>query len=175
MPTPSASQSFILALALARDRLFTRARGAGGGTPATAEATLQTAIRQAFPAALADAAQDPVALVESHLPAASVSTIEPMPAEVWARVAAAVQIQAARSAGSPGLNPDHVLLSPDPLLAPKKIQRETDFFEGLDLSPASRFVVATVVALVIGIALTLYISTRKQPPPNTQPAATHMP
>jgi hypothetical protein len=85
-----------------------------------------------------------------------------MPADVWARLAATVQLEAARSRNEQALNPDSVLLRPDPLLAPKKspVRREKEDF---DLSSPSRVILVACLAMVVGIVLTLWISTRPAP------------
>ena len=96
------------------------------------------------------------------------ATLTAMPADVWARLSAAIQLEAARLTKSAGgvaaLNPDSVLLSPDPLLAPKKSSWMDDS-EAFDLSPPSRFMLASAIALMIGVALTIYILTRPPSPP----------
>jgi hypothetical protein len=88
---------------------------------------------------------------------------------VWARLTAAIQVDAARSLGSRAVNPDSVLLSPDPLLAPKKQAGPDD--DAFDLSPPSRFLLATAIAVCVGIALTVYIVSRNGTPsgPTTYP------
>ncbi len=94
-----------------------------------------------------------------------------MPADVWARLSAAIQIEAAKSTVGSALNPNS-LLSPDPLLAPRRASILDDS-EAFDLSPPSRFMLASAIAILIGIALTIYILTRPSPPPSTtQPAST---
>jgi hypothetical protein len=89
-----------------------------------------------------------------------------MPADVWARLAAAVQIEAARSTNSKALNPDSVLLRPDPLLAPKKAapRRESEPYE---LTSPSRLITAGVVMLLAGLIVTVYILTRPAAPAGT--------
>lgn len=159
MPGLSPSQTFILGLEPQRDRLYARACAASRSAPA-AESLLQAATRKAFAEVLKDPETQPVAAVERELPPAENPPAAAMPADTWARLAAAVQIEAARTGGAKALNPDHVLLSPDPLLAPKKAPRDADLLEGLNLSPASLFMIATITAMVLGVLLTVYIITR---------------
>lgn len=188
--TDSLSHQFIRSLDEPRDRLYTLAL-ARESSPVKAEAALQKAVRTLFVAFAEDPSLDiPAALEKSFepaTPAAAPPVPAAMPADVWARLAAAIQIEAARTAaahegkldaaGAPGksaINPDSVLLNPDPLLAPKKTAVDD---EGFDLSPSSRFVMAAGIAILIGIALTIYIVTRPTHPvaatlPATQAAAT---
>ena len=208
------SHLFLTAVAPARDHLYALAvAGAPALTPsAKLEAVLQKAFRLSFAAYLQDPSLDPVRDIEGHL-TPTAATVQPfatqaapsaadpapavMPADLWARLHAAVQIEAAQShvagagaivarggaAGSAGtagaggggggtrgvvLNPDSVLLVPDPLLAPKKTAKRDDI-EGFDLSTPSRFLLAAGIAIVIGVLLTIYIMSR--PPTGPRNAA----
>ena len=82
-----------------------------------------------------------------------------MPADVWARLAAAVQTEAARSRHDKALNPDSVLLRPDPLLAPKKSARREDA-EPFDLASPGRLLFAAGLVVLAGVVVTAYILTR---------------
>ncbi|HUO08589.1 MAG TPA: hypothetical protein VM008_09845 [Phycisphaerae bacterium] len=177
------SNKFILALEPARDQLYTLAL-AREQTPAKAEAALQKSVRTLFPDFIKNPSLDIPAAIEVALtPPASPLTPNPsplapqhMPADVWARLAAAVQLTAATSVpttpGTHALNPDSVLLSPDPLLAPRKPAP----FDDDDIPAPSRFLFASTIALLIGITLTIYILTRPAAPrrPLTQPATQPM-
>jgi hypothetical protein len=169
--TDTLSSKFILALEPARDHLYTLAL-AREQSPAKAEAALQKSVRTLFAGFVKDTSLNlPAAMEVTLAPPASPLTPNPtpvapefMPADVWARLAAAIQLTAATSiptTGTHALNPDSVLLSPDPLLAPKKPAP----FDDDDIPAPSRFLFASTVALLIGVALTIYILTR--------PAARH--
>jgi hypothetical protein len=169
------SNTFITDITERRDRLYgaaVRVVSAEGqltpaATAAKAEAALVKATRAAFAAYAQDQALDPVGAIEKELGGAGAEM--PMPADVWARLTAAIQVDAARSLGSRAVNPDSVLLSPDPLLAPKKQAGPDD--DAFDLSPPSRFLLATAIAVCVGIALTVYIVSRNGTPsgPTTYP------
>ncbi len=173
------SHTFITGITEQRDGLYALAAAPfAAQTPplpaatiaAKAEAILVKAAREAFAAYAADAAIDPVAAIQKQLPPAPPgATVAPvaMPADIWARLTGAIQVDAAQSLGSRALNPDSVLLSPDPLLAPKKQSGPDD--DAFDLSPPSRFLLATAIAVCIGIALTIYIVSRGSPPPQPYP------
>jgi hypothetical protein len=192
------SHRFIAALDSQRDQVWAMAtaptpeagtEGAAAQLAVTTgkiEATLHAAIREAFAAVEKDQAQDPWHAMQQALAARGITSPPPapaqpagdasaapvaptaMPADVWARLVADVQVQAARSAHTRAINPDSVLLSPDPLLAPRKITAPDDA-EGFDLSPSSRFMLAAVIAVIIGIGLTIYLLTRPTAaPPATQ-------
>jgi hypothetical protein len=166
------SQKFLEALAPPRDALYRlallRAANAAG-----AEAVLRESACGVFREYAGEKVGDIPAAVEKLLTpagaAAPAADLAPegtaMPADVWSRLAAAVQIEAARSSNSRALNPDSVLLRPDPLLAPKKARpREADDF---DVSSPSRLLMLLGAALLIGIVVTAYIMTR----PAAVPAA----
>jgi hypothetical protein len=98
-----------------------------------------------------------------------------MPADVWARVADAVLVEAARSSNSKALIPDSVLLRPDPLLAPRKTspRRDTDTFE---LTSPARLIVGGIIVLLAGLIVTVSILTRPAAPrPDARPPATTSP
>ena len=174
------SKRFIQELEPARDRLYVSAL-TRVETPRGAEAMLQRLVRQAF-ASFAEgtlAGAVPAALEAELDKAGVVATAGPdavMPADVWARLTAAVQIAAARmgaaggAAGSgKGINPESVLLLADPLLAPKKNTTVEDPFEALNLSPPSRFMLASGIAIVLGLGLSIYIMSRRS---NAHPVTT---
>ena len=168
------SQKFIEALLVPRDRLYGLAL-VKGGSPGAAEAALVKAVRHAMSGGKLG---DPVAAVENELrhdvPAVAVPVAEGavlpevfMPADVWARVAAAVQMEAAASAHPQGLSADSDLLKPDPMLAPKKRKSRVDD-EPFELGSPRRAILLIVVAIVLGIAVTAYVLTR----PDSQRPAT---
>jgi hypothetical protein len=82
-----------------------------------------------------------------------------MPADVWARVAAAVQMDAAASADAQALPAESELLKPDPMLAPKK-RKARDQEESFDVASPRRLLVMLAVVLLAGVAVTLYIVMR---------------
>ena len=98
-----------------------------------------------------------------------------MPADTWARLAAAVQIEAARLGGAA----EQSMLAYDPLLAPQKRSAPgEDPMEGLNLSPWSRFVIGTAIVLIIGIVATIMLTSHARREPALGPgppaaAATH--
>lgn len=160
-----------MALEGARDGLYTRAlavAGAGGGGGGAAEQLLLERAREQFAAYAKESMGNPVEGMTRALGSPGIGRVEEtttaMPADVWARLAAAVQIEAARSANSKALNPDSVLLRPDPLLAPKKTapRRESEPYE---LTSPSRLITAGVVVLLAGVIVTVYILTRPAGPP----------
>lgn len=168
------SHRFIAALQGPRDRLYTLAL-AKTASSAAAEALLQERVRQLFAEVARDAVPDIPAALEKSLswadpaaPSANVTLETPMPADVWSRIAAAIQIEAARSTNSHALNPDSVLLRPDPLLAPKKSSRGSGDDE-FDLASPSRMILVLGGALLIGLVVTIFILTRPAP----QRPATH--
>ena len=175
-----------------RDQLITDALArVGAGVTGehalvSAEALLLKAVRQVFQqyVALAGAGGAVVAggvltamrqeLLTHESTTPQAASLEPMSAATWARLAAAVQIEAAKLPGAKALNPDSVLLFPDPLLAPRKPKPHLDQFDPLDLSPTSRFVTGALIALVLGLAVTIYLTTRRHthsvPEPQTTAA-----
>jgi hypothetical protein len=102
------------------------------------------------------------------------STTRPvMPADVWARLAATVQLEASRSNHAQALHPDSDLLQPDPILAPKKGRPRAEPPE-FDVSSPGRLFMFVGAAVFVGFALTVYIVTRRanHSPAATSPAAT---
>jgi hypothetical protein len=95
----------------------------------------------------------------------------PMPADLWARIAAAVQVEAARSANDKALNPDSTLLRPDPILAPRKRTARHER-EDFDLSSPGRLMILIALAVVLGVAATIWISTRPGPSAAQRKAST---
>lgn len=184
------SHKFLQALAPPRDALY-RLALLRAATPAGAEAMLRDSACGVFREYAVEKIFDVPGAVEKSLARAATSaagsaTPAPpanqtppvdaatpeaaMPADVWARLAAAVQIEAARSSNSSALNPDSVLLRPDPLLAPKKAKpREADDF---DVSSPSRLLMLLGAALLIGIVVTAYIVTRPAAAPAASQPAT---
>ena len=157
---------FIEALAGPRDRLYGLAL-ARAGTPAGAEAALQDQAREVFCAVARDAVVDVAAAMEQALGAGALAAgpaggaaETPMPADVWARLAAAVQVEAARSSHAQALHPDSVLLRPDPMLAPKKSKPRTDDAE-FDVSSPARLLTFLGAAVLVGLVVTLYVMPRK--------------
>jgi hypothetical protein len=180
--TESSSQRFIQALETERDRLYSEALVLGK-SPAAAEGLLQKVLRASFHTyAEGHTPADFHAWIHEQLCAntppggaggpADAASAEAMPADIWARLAAGVQIEAAKSGASKALNPESVLLSPDPLLAPKKRNPIDELPDGLNLSPTSRFVLAVAIAMVVGISFSLYYCTRTVPTSGTRPAGT---
>ncbi|HVX83310.1 MAG TPA: hypothetical protein VH253_00695 [Phycisphaerae bacterium] len=173
------SHQFIDALAPRRHELYALAVGtisaqATGPLPAAAlgtraEGYLIKTVREAFAAYAQDPYASPApadrvaAALASSAPAGATPPEAAMPADVWARVTAAIQVDAAQAAGpdSPtgrSVNPGSVLLTPDPLLAPKKTAAPEE--DAFDFSSPPRFLLAVGIAVCIGIALTAYILTR---------------
>ena len=146
------SHKFIEALAGPRDRLYGLAL-AGAGTPAGAEAALQRTAREVFCEVARDVVVDVAAAMEKALTAAAapgaggaaaVNAAEaPMPADVWARLAAAVQVE--------------------PMLAPKKTRPRGDDAE-FDVSSPARLMMLLGGAVLVGLVVTLYIMTRPGAP-----------
>ena len=95
-----------------------------------------------------------------------------MPADTWARLAAAVQIEAALLGGAV----ERSMLAYDPLLAPKKKTAGNDEqTEGLGLDPWTRFVFAAAIVLIFGIVITIVLMTHHTPlVPTSQSAATQV-
>lgn len=194
----SISQRFIAELVPVRDQLFADALArvgpgvSGEQARASAESLLLKAVRQVFQQYATLAGGGGVVVIGGVLvamrqelmtpetAAAHAPPTEPMSAATWARLAAAVQIEAATLPGAKALNPDSVLLFPDPLLAPKKPKPQLDQFDPLDLSPTSRFVTGALIALVLGLAVTIFLTTRRhthsvpEPLPATEPADTYL-
>jgi hypothetical protein len=172
------SHQFIQTLLGPRDRLYGLAL-AKAGTPAAAESLMAQAVRAAFCDVAKGAATDIVGAVEKELagnaPAngggerAGTEAAVAMPADVWARLAAAVQVEAAASNHEAALHPDSVLLRPDPMLAPKKGRgrpERSDF----DLTTPRRFWTVVGLAVLLGAIMTIYLLTRP-PAPATRTGA----
>jgi len=181
----SLSQQFISALEAQRDRLYAQALGLTK-TPGAAESLLQKTLRQSFHVYAAGAAPaDFVPWIQRQIAgaadsAAGAPAAAPMPAATWARLAAGVQLEAAQSGAAKALNPESVLLAPDPLLAPRKRALTEEPATGLNLSPTARFILAVTLALLVGITFSLFYctrtvppATRPAPPPATQPNMGH--
>jgi hypothetical protein len=178
------SHSFIAGLYESRNELYERAC-AGSASPAAAEAALHQAARALFvqysngsvhsiPGAMLDALNSAPAAVAASSTLAGVSataiTATAMPADVWARLTAVIQVEAARSTNSAALHPDSVLLSPDPLLAPKKKSASISTDEGPTFS-FRQILLFAAIALVLGTAITLYLVTRPAAPRPHPPTA----
>ena len=173
----SAGRKFLDLLEAHRNALYTVA--CQGGAPNAAETALQRGIRSAFreyarnQAPRDDQVQWLVRHINAELGDLSASTAAPvtelpMPADVWARLAAAIQIEAATLGGAA----EQSMLAYDPLLAPRKKKSGfDDTLEGLNLSPWTRFVIATAIVLFIGIVATIILTTHHAGPGKT-PAAT---
>lgn len=164
----SASRRFLELLEAHRNALYVIA--AQGQTPAIIETALQRGVRSAFREYARNAAprDDLVNWLGAHIQAelgdqrvpAAALTDTAMPADVWARLAAAIQIEAATLGGAD----EQSMLAYDPLLAPRKKQSGSDdSVEGLNLSPWTRFVIATTIVLFIGIVATIILTTHHAP------------
>ncbi len=169
------SHKFIEALAAPRGRLYALAC-ARAGTSAGAETALQQAARAVFGEVARDVVTDIPAAMEKYLSptpanggAPQADTDISMPADVWARLAAVVQLEAARSTDARALHADSPLLQPDPLLAPKKTKPRAPEAE-FDVSSPARLMMFLGAALLVGLVITLYIMTRPAGAPATPPA-----
>ena len=161
----SASRKFLELLEAHRNALYTLA--CQGGTASVIETALQRGIRSAFREYVRNQAphDGQVQWLAEHIkaelgdqvgPATSALTDVAMPADVWARLAAAIQIEAATLGGAD----EQSMLAYDPLLAPRKKKSGLeDNIEGLNLSPWTRFVIATAIVLFIGIVATIILTT----------------
>ena len=178
----SASHRFIELLEAHRDDLYTQAMTLAPSD--YAETLLQQAVRQVFKGMVeqsfseADLCQQIIEVMRSGKPPSPV-TVRPtdtnviiMPAATWARLTAAVQIEAARLGGAA----EQSMLAYDPLLAPKKKKNnDDDLNEGFNLSPWTRFVVAAAIVLFIGIVASIVLTTRRVTTGNATRPATTMP
>lgn len=165
----SASRRFLELLESHRNELYTIA--AAGGAAFVVETALQRGVRSAFreyarnEAPRAGQVQWLISHIQAELGgtggALPTSPSEPaMPADVWARLAAAIQIEAATLGGAD----EQSMLAYDPLLAPQKKKAGADEnVEGLNLSPWTRFVIATAIVLFIGIVATIILTTHHAP------------
>jgi hypothetical protein len=162
------SHRFIEVLAPTRDHLY-RLALAHAASPAAAESAMQKAARELFHRFTTDPHFDlasalAAALAPADTPAPPAGENDTaMPADAWARLAAAVQFEAAHSAHSGALNPESVLLQPDPLLAPKKTKPRADD-TAFDVASPSRLLTMLGAVLLAGLLITLYILTRPAPP-----------
>ena len=172
----SAGRKFLELLEAHRNALYTVA--CRSGTPNVAETALQRGIRSAFREYVRNQAprSDQMPWLVQHInaelgenlaSAAEPPAELPMPADVWARLAAAIQIEAATLGGAD----EQSMLAYDPLLAPRKKSGVDDPIEGLNLSPWTRFVIATAIVLFIGIVATIILTTHHAGP-STMSAAT---
>jgi hypothetical protein len=172
----STGRKFIELLEAHRNTLY--AVACKGGTSSVVETALQRGIRSAFREyARNQAPRDgQVQWLADHIKAelgepAATAAADPaetaMPADVWARLAAAIQIEAAALGGAD----EQSMLAYDPLLAPKKKKSGADDnIEGLNLSPWTRFVIATAIVLFIGIVASIILTTHHSASPSTQAA-----
>jgi hypothetical protein len=164
----STSKAFLDIIDPAKDQLYSLASGAGAKQ---AELCLQRCVREVFQHFHTQQVSpaDVVAQIELQIRASQAGAqgaapqAVPMPAAVWARLVAAVQIDAARLGGVA----EQSMLAYDPLLAPQKKKTGDDNIEGLNLSPWSRFVVAAAIVLIVGITASLILTTRSVPHPST--------
>ncbi len=157
----STSQTFLDIVDPAKDKLYDLARMAA---PNQTEICLQRCAREVFqlfhhqdigPADIITHIEVRIRASQTR-PDDTTADAAPMPAAVWARLVAAVQIDAARLGGVT----EQSMLHYDPLLAPQKKKINDDSSEGLNLSPWSRFVVAAAIVLTVGIAASLILTTR---------------
>ncbi|HEY4328624.1 MAG TPA: hypothetical protein VGN88_02720 [Phycisphaerae bacterium] len=178
------SHKFIAALLSPRDHLYSLAL-ASAGNAAAAENILAQSARETFKQFAADSIFDIPAAFEKSLtkipgksgPSPEVAQTA-MPADVWARLAAAVQLEAASSAHATALNPDSVLLKPDPLLAPKKSRHRSTLPEEFNVTTPKRLATLLLFTLAVGIVITIYILTRQSPkthPNSPNPASNQTP
>lgn len=184
--TDTLSQTAIAALDPVKHELYALALSLAPRR-AAAEGILQKAVHTAFEqtvktpdvnmaaatrSALLTANAVPATMTAPPLAKGEIPPADYMPADTWARITAAIQIQAAGLAKSTprALNPDSVLLNPDPLLSPRKSGND-DVLDGLGISSASRFVTAAIIALVIAASLTILLTTRRGKAPETRPAS----
>jgi hypothetical protein len=107
--------------------------------------------------------QGPVATTSQPQPAA-------IPMDMWARLCGAIQIEAARKGAGHYLNPESVLLNPDPLLAPRTKRATVDFTPS-DTPSSSRLILGLTVVVLLGIIASIYLITAgSKAPPATQPS-----
>ncbi len=178
----SASHRCIELLEADRDVLYSTAQRCA--TPEYAESLLQQAVRQVFKEFVEkkvserDFPQQVIDVLQRNRAASPESerlqSIKAgvMPAAAWARLTAAVQIEAARLGGAA----EQSMLAYDPLLAPKKKKSaDDDLVEGFNLSPWTRFVVAAAIVLFIGIVASIILTTRGERRSAASHSATSMP
>jgi hypothetical protein len=169
------SQMFIESLREPRDRLYALAL-ATSSTPSEAEARLVRAVHAAFGDAAASGGAGEAAgriqrILEETAPGLGdvLAADTTMPADVWARVTAAVQTEAAKSAHAEALHAESELLKPDPMLAPKKRRVRDEEEEEFELSTPRKVVLGIAAVVVAGGLITAYVM-RTEPPAETQPA-----
>ncbi len=161
----STSLRCIELLDLQRDTLFTAAVSCAA--PDDAEALLQQSVRHAFKEMVEgklseqELTRHVMREMQSARPESNgeggIAPRQIMPAAAWARLAAAVQIEAALLGGEV----EQSMLAYDPLLAPKKKKSaDDDQIEGFNLSPWTRFVIAAAIVLFIGIVASIVLTTR---------------
>ncbi len=178
----SASHRCIELLEADRDTLYSTAQSCA--SPDYAESLLQQAVRQVFKEFVEKKVSErdfPRQVIEvmrrdqTASPDSAKSqtgTAAVMPAAAWARLTAAVQIEAARLGGAA----EQSMLAYDPLLAPKKKKSaDDDLVEGFNLSPWTRFVVAAAIVLFIGIVASIILTTRGEHEPAAGHPTTSMP
>ncbi len=178
----SASHRCIELLEADRDVLYSTAQSCAA--PDYAESLLQQAVRQVFKEFVEqkvserDFPQQVIAVLQRNRTVSPESTrlqtvnAGVMPAGAWARLTAAVQIEAARLGGAA----EQSMLAYDPLLAPKKKKSsDDDLVEGFNLSPWTRFVVAAAIVLFIGIVASIILTTHAESKPAANPSAASMP
>ncbi len=176
--TQPLTHRFLLLLATPRDQLYSLAK-AKSPTAAAAELLLQQTARELFPQFAAETLPDPATALTRLLALDNGAAAPPdvMPADVWARLCAAVELHAASSHDSRALHPESSLLRPDPLLAPKKRSSRKHHDDSDFLSP-SRLILIALLALAAGVIATVYILGRPAPthaPTTPAPASTEAP
>lgn len=178
----SASHRCIELLEAERDALYSTAQSCAA--PEYVESLLQQAVRQVFKEFVENKVSErdfPRQVIEVlqrnrtlSPDSASLQKVDVgvMPAAAWARLTAAVQIEAALLGGTA----EQSMLAYDPLLAPKKKKSsDDDLVEGFNLSPWTRFVVAAAIVLFIGIVASIILTTRGERVPLAGHPATPKP
>ena len=162
--TQPLAQKFMHEMEGTRDRVYGLAVLRAG--PGGAEGVVVGAARELFAKYAKEGVRDVGRAMEAAIGNAAAATpaaegeAPVMPADVWARVAAAVQQEGAKSSITTALHPESVLLKPDPLLAPRKKSSAKQAREEFDLGSPSGLLVAGVVVVLIGAAVTAYVMTR---------------
>lgn len=153
----SPSVLFLEVLAEHRDRLYARARAHAGSVGA--ESALVDAMRKTITESAGRPGMNVLRAIESRLGSESGATDETvMPADVLARVSAAITVAAEESVA--GVSTTERAHLKDPLLAPKKHKRSREPRDGLGLSPLVRFLLAAVIAVVVGVIVTMVVLGR---------------
>ncbi len=206
----SAGKRFIQFLEPCRDALYTQAL-ALAGSPVAAERLIQRSLRTAFrenamslpkgdlqawlmsqinreaagaagAAVTAGGVNDAKASTAAPAMTDELTQSRAMPAATWARLAAAIQIEAAKLAEDGGTG--EAILAYDPLLEPKKKSALADEpLEGFGLSASARFIIGGSIVIAIGVIASIVLTTHKAPPspelpsktPAVQPPAATMP